>query len=193
LLIYSFFAIIKHKIDKEGIMAVECPVCKHDDQVVKVSSIYSSGFSMTSQGGPVVGVGFAGGKLGVGIGGGSTSGVNVSQMSMRLKPPEKPNKLGWFIIFIICGFISFLIALIFARSNSGFGYIMTFLLPIGIFIFWINSRDRKYKDRMEIYESLVNQWNQLYFCSRDDIVFLPGEEFRRSPEELQSYFNSQLS
>jgi len=169
-------------------MGIECPVCNHDDQIVKVSSIFTSGFNLTSQSGPAIGIGLVGGKLGVGIGGSSSSGVKISQMSLRLKPPEKPTKLGWFIKFIICSAIGSVLSIMFKNS-----FIFGWILPIGFFIFWVINSNKKFNEKMIIYEELIREWDQSYFCVRDDIVFRPGENYQRKPEEMQSYFSSRLS
>jgi hypothetical protein len=163
-----------------------CPKCNHDDQIVKVSSIFSSGFSVTSQSGPGIGVGLYGGKLGIGIGGGGSSGINVSQLSMRLKPPVAPKKMGWFIIALICGAIYLVLLSIFGLNGAG--PITAALISISIFVFWLISVNNKHKEKMESYQSLLNEWNKFYYCGRDDIVFTPDSRYYKTPEEMQRYF-----
>jgi len=157
--------------------------------VIKVSSIFTSGFShTTAQSGPTLGVGLYKGKLGVGIGGGSSSsGISVSELSMRLKPPEKPKGLGCIIPFLVCFGGGFLLTI---AVND---IVIPMILGAIGFIFWMVrlklSRDKK----MEIYDSLMAEWNSMYYCQRDDVVFIPGSVSIKSPESLQSYFNQKLS
>lgn len=53
--------------------------------------------------------------------------------------------------------------------------------------------NKKHGSRMEIYNKLNDEWNSLYYCGRDDLIFLPGKDFCKSPEQLQEYYKEALS
>jgi hypothetical protein len=64
-----------------------------------------------------------------------------------------------------------------------------------------NDLDQRYKKEIEIYNQKVNEnaekqrgfqkainnWNNLYYCYRDDCVFVPGSEKFASSEQFQNY------
>lgn len=164
-------------------MGCECPRCQKDDMVVKVSSIFSSGFSMTSQSGPAAGIGLYGGKIGIGVGGSSSSGINVSQLSLRLKPPSKPKINGCLMTIIIASLVLFLAFLL---REPNILWVVGSVGLIALLFFIQKSHSRK----MEIYNQLSQKWAEYYYCSRDDIVFSCKNKSYMSPESMQSTFES---
>lgn len=175
-------------------MGCECPRCQKDDMVVKVSSIFSSGFSMTSQSGPAAGIGLYGGKIGIGVGGSSSSGINVSQLSLRLKPPSKPKINGCLMTIIVLSLVLFLVFFFMTLpylkdptvTHSTFLWLAASVGLIVLLFFIQKSHSRK----MKIYNELQQNWAEYYYCSRDDVVFMCNDDEFMSPEIMQSYFES---
>lgn len=175
-------------------MGCECPRCQKDDLVVKVSSLFSSGFSMTSQSGPAVGVGLHGGKIGIGLGGTSSEGINVTQLSMRLKPPTEPKANGCLTTIIVLSIVLFLIFFVISLSYLNDPTVthstILWLAAIVGLIFWLIQLRKSHARKMEIYNSLLRNWEEFYYCSRDDVVFRPNDKSAMSPESMQSLFES---
>jgi hypothetical protein len=169
-------------------MSSECPKCHLNDMAIKVSYIFTSGFSHTAtQSGPTLGVGLYKGKIGVGVGGGSSStGISVSELSMRLKPPEKPKGFGCLVPVLVCIIGGFVLA--YAINN-----IIPLIIGVAGLIFWMIKLKQLKDEKERIYDSLMAEWNSMYYCQRDDVVFIPGKSTTKSPESLQSYFSQMLS
>jgi hypothetical protein len=164
---------------------VRCPVCKKDDKVLRITSVVSDGIKVVNQSGPMFGVGLnSDGKLGVGIGGHASSGTSVSAKSTQLLPPTKPKRLGCFVYGAL---ISVGLAMSIDKR-----YAFMIILAIGLCILLFVNNNKKYDERMKVYEALNAQWGKLYYCDRDDLVFQPGTNFVKRAEELQRYYEDSL-
>lgn len=175
-----------------------CPICMKDDQVQRVSALFESGVSFTRSSGPVIGVGLnTDGKLGVGIGGTSKSGISVSALSTKLAPPAQPSKsgclgaLGYFLI--VCGVLLFFVEMMVSfQSSDAFASILIMISCLVGGYFIIRSVKGKNQKQMEEYAHLAALWPKLYFCSRDDVVYDPNSNFSMSSSSLQSYYKEQI-
>lgn len=73
------------------------------------------------------------------------------------------------------------------RLTNLFAYgFLPFFLSVGLFFLWNFSR-RKEKERLQLEQIDINdaykrwqyaksRWDKLYYCGRDDVVFIPGEK-----------------
>ncbi len=173
--------------------SLRCPQCGKDDKMQKVSTIVASQTREISGGSwqTEVYVDKKGKKQ-------SEdhytpySGTEMSVLAQRLSAPGKPDAgsnalavMGAVTLLGIsglCGCIG-----LFASSDKNSGSIVPILIAIvcgliGIVI-WVSSNNSHQErveqvQRVEIprWEKAMVRWNQLYYCFRDDRVFIPSEK-----------------
>ena len=172
-------------------MEIVCPKCNKDDKITKVSSVFTNGVRAESSSGPGIGIGLVGGKIGIGLGGSSSSGISVSQMSMRLRPPDLPKRMGAIKILLISALVyGVLFCLVATLDSSGILGFIAFPLPIIVAIVLFRQDSKSYAEKMDHYSYLKSQWDNLYYCERDDIVFRPGQNNFQTPDQLQTSYGS---
>ena len=77
-----------------------CPECGKDDQIQKLSVIYSSGQSSGTFSGPAGGVAYVDGKWGSISGYSTLTGTSMSELARLLSPPPEPKEgrgLGYWV------------------------------------------------------------------------------------------------
>lgn len=171
-----------------------CPVCKKDDQIQKVSSIYSGGTSEGRMSGPGSTVTYSDGKVGVGSTYFSGNVHSSTGLARKLAPPSKPTQPSYpgkffcgLIILIPFGLMAvwLIIFMIFQGEegdNSGIAFlIFAIIAAVGIFMVSTGSSAKKkqqyeYQGKINQYNSDIEQWNRWYYCHRDDIIFDPTTE-----------------
>ncbi len=182
--------------------ATVCPICKHDDQIKKVSSIVSAGTSIHRFEGNSVDVAGASSNNGVsatGLGVGSMSGVQLSQshLSATLDGPVDPRvaiskkTIVWLAIFVIA-LVRGLVGWKFINAEMGitergvpktlfdfiFGFGVFVLGPlVVVFVVKLLKSIHKRKvglDKYPAYVKALEKWSRLYYCGRDDVVFDPA-------------------
>lgn len=170
----------------------KCPECDKNDQVLKVSSVFENGIHFTKTSGPMFGVGLnSDGKIGLGVGDGSRDGLSVSGLSVKLSPPEKPKKSGC-LLFI--GYSLLISGMIFIPSmENGMSFVVITLILLGLGILILFSIYKQFNKQMKIYNSLVEEWSNLFYCQRDDIVFDNQTGFKINASELQSYYKKSIN
>jgi hypothetical protein len=153
-----------------------CPVCGQIDQVQKVSAI------VADQTQHVSGAGYDG----------SYSGTQVSSLAQKLKAPNKPRSgCEGDIIFMALGGITFLFFGLFSAGNlmshlRSTVDVLMFLVSIGAIVLGlvIMVRGRRTHNQrvaqVEMQEvpkwrHARERWEALYYCYRDDVVYVPGE------------------
>jgi hypothetical protein len=153
-----------------------CPRCGEVDMVMKVSALYEYGFSPqvyqklipTPPGTDWPPFLKAETKL------------VQSELSKKLSPPAKPKyrfSISWgsvliALILLIPGFIFSLFPqwLLFSLLLLAVGTI------IAVWIIWHRPKDRvAHGEAVERWERAIAMWSRLYYCARDDIVFIPGQ------------------
>ena len=179
---------------------ITCPVCGQSDQVAKVSTIYlegiglnrlpdvkkSSNHSMTSSSSTLTGL--------------HITPRNLYLISRQLAPPAGKSAAIRPVHpdIIIVGFsivIPFFLAGIFSAQTK-------FIIPavfvlLGFYSLYFSQRSRmiaRYEEKQaEIkfaakrIENGIQTWMKLYYCRRDDGVFMPGKMELVQTEEMQSY------
>lgn len=159
-----------------------CPKCNKDDQIQKVSSIYSGGTAIADYDT------YAGRR----------TAVSTTNLAKKLSPPPKPKLAdeGWSscsglavfaIAGVILGFIVRAISSVIspATKESAFPFIIGFLIGFFGLILLIKSYSAKQSKKLEpIYKNAVTKWNELYYCYRDDCVFDPSTNESTSSEEM---------
>lgn len=177
------------QISREFVPASEegtnaCPVCHHDDHVEKVSSVVRRGSGLIvlpGMGGPQ---------------------PFVSALAQALSPPDLPSRMTfWGAIanaigsILIGGFILLMIAGI--RSIGVLGVpdgpadvamIATafwFGLLIPLVSFGFAARDEaRARELTPQYARARSRWEEAYYCSRDDVVFMADGGTTAQPERM---------
>lgn len=161
-------------------MAVLCPECKKDDQVQKVSAILSSGtFTSTYQ--VPVSVQTENGPI---YGNVNRQAENSTTLAKKLALPEKPQGMTcgmWLvIIFLLVTIPLGTAATINDWTDSKYPTLMI-IIGLGLFgvllyflIKLIKRGDANTKEKIKIWERQTANWNKVYYCHRDDMVFYPG-------------------
>lgn len=161
-----------------------CPIGAHGDNVFRVSAVYRGGIAGSRKGGIDGSLG-AGFNLGVNL----ASGRSQTKLSATLAPPAKSTILR-FISWQIYAFSVLVDFILLAQIINAFssGHITAvsqiptltrtelyvFVLIALIFVFTLalnvwDARRAKWAVQRQV-------WNQLYYCFRHDVVFLPGGE-----------------
>ena len=148
-----------------------CPECRKADRVQKVSSVYKDGFQ----------TGYYDGW-----------GHSQTKLSESLSPPSQPleSKAWWgtfetvgmganwamALVILLVGLMGVLFtpADILCVPMAALGLGLTLLLVL----VHLYSRPRQMSERLakaQKWERAMNRWERLYYCARDDGVFIPGE------------------
>lgn len=157
-----------------------CPMCGQVDRVEKVSAIVGAGTSSGLYGGHTSSIGLM-------------AGVSQTALSQKLSPPSRPvydspwgtgTKVSIGILIVMAG-----MDIIFtATANppesasqllSSLFFLLLFLVPL---ILIISSKSRtaqrrkaQYDAAIPIYTAAYKKWNELYYCGRNDVVFILGQ------------------
>lgn len=194
-------------------MDTKCPVCKELDTVQKVSSVVSSGKATANISGPFGALSY---NDGVGIIGGYTfsKGNIISQIAKELSLPEHPseerkiNVMQWKTLMIIFGVPGAFVGGTLVLWSFGFLFlegkplISLFFLAFGgillsAFLKGIRKLERvesgtdsDYEARKQIWKAVEKIWNQLYYCSRDDVIFDPENGQFCKPDGIEQFLHS---
>lgn len=180
---------------------IACPKCGRADAVRKVTSIVSDGTVLTDMSGLGFVPSERGGEL-VGILGSSTSRSVLVERLSPPRDPAKPSGYSWVGLFLFTrlGLALFTVAIMLATVACSFPLLIPiyredpFLIFIPITIFaivvvlllrWIvtslrrdggTTREKRsdFPLRYQKWEHANERWQQLYYCYRDDGVFLPA-------------------
>jgi len=193
-----------------------CPKCGQVDQIQKLTAIVSAGTHRTV--GTIATYGrtnvynrdfeYTGNAYSS-----SSTQVNTvarTELTQKLSPPQRPNQpikpsddVG--TIEIVIGLIiSTLILCVIAFSIDSWLWmgVSCIAVPavIGVLIGWLTlpksqEREERYqlmmKEYLEIlpqWEKMHKQWEQMYYCYRDDVVFIPGRETYAKPDDIEKLY-----
>jgi hypothetical protein len=167
---------------------IECPVCKNSDQVQKVSSIYSEGISTGATTSQMPNILDKNWNPWI-----RTKNVPVqSTISKRLSPPQEPNKAAIrkkftppAMVYIAVGILLLICYLAWTYKQ----YLSTFIIITTILAaVWVSIIETKannvYAEEYNLYQLDLAKWNEAYYCSQDDIVFLPQTGKYDKPENI---------
>lgn len=180
-----------------------CPLCHSIDAVTKVSSIVNSGTTTS------VGQFGAYGAGQFGTYGARGTGVTVSttKLAFLLTPPSLPrfHIIGTgdedngcmvsLVIFIGLGLAFFGSMFLLSGNDTFLPGLLFFLVGLGLVLypiigFIVVARIRR-KERPH-WQQAMEIWARLYYCARNDIVFLPGfpPECAVSPSQMDELLYS---
>lgn len=138
---------------------LNCPSCS-SEATQKLSLVYEGGYSDINTTSSSVGLGLAGGRLGVGAGKTRTTGVSQTAASQKAAPPAKKAYVKP-LLWIFGGFI---LASVFVPKAT----ILWNLLWIGGSIAWIVHA---YRYNAGIWPNLKSIWDRSFVCNRCSHTF----------------------
>ncbi len=175
-----------------------CPKCQRNDMVQKVSAIYHGGFSEVVTSGPTAGMGMSGGKFVPVVGYGTQRGYSQTSLSQRLAPPARPSNISgiWYIMPFLFNLIlpfapvkdkRYVVPLVvmylsfcgMGNQNAGqavlFLFVMLGALVASLIMYYQSlSKGRALSAQEEgVWSKEIDEWNRLYYCFRDDYIFVP--------------------
>jgi hypothetical protein len=190
--VYTYLVKSIGKERSRNMADIRCPQCHQIDQVQKVSALVDAGTAR-----------------------GFTSRTSISSrtdLSADLRPPgynpyDEEDSPLWEWGFIVFGFligyglviVGIVFLVITAQLGRGFNFFDLGLIIVGVIIAWythLQLRDMKKKPRRVrikgaatfIHEKRLERWDQLYYCFRDDGVFLPDGKSPFIPRsEMQNF------
>jgi hypothetical protein len=181
-------------VDKE----ILCPQCGLGDQVEKVSTIYLVGIGLNrhDRGADKI-------RRDIPFRLSQLSKNELQQLSRRLKPPSSGKQVFTRLVhpdlylFVFGLIIPFFLYGIWTSQGVVFWPVTGFLGLLLSLYLWrrkaIMARfERQQAERRAASqrgERAVGQWMALYYCARDDGVFLPGEADLTPVEGMAAYFN----
>lgn len=181
---------------------VQCPRCGQSDAIAKVTAIVADGTNLAETG--TLGMPLlANDSSLLGFWGTSTSRSTLASQLAPPAKPSKPIGYGWAIILLIARSTLAVIVLLMTSAVAAltFPFLVTVyrqnpvlaLIPVvGIIIGsllllrWIvvslirdvgkaNNQSSAYAVEIEAWQRAMSRWKALYYCSRDDGVFLPSQ------------------
>lgn len=199
-------AIAKEVTIKED-SELACPRCHKSDKVEKISSIIAHQTNK-SQGYIPVSHTYSdsNGHIHTNTyneGFSSTTTSNLAtHLAFRIKPPIEPkkeNNIMWYIVIIMVLFYSIGgISTMFSggsQEEPGMCIISPFFI---LFCLWMVKRNRRknetlgsrreeYHRDLERFAMYKKRWSKVFYCYRDDSVFIPGEDGYSSVEALEEF------
>ncbi len=191
-----------------------CPLCRQNDQVMKVSAIVSSQVQQTNGSTKIstLATDYRG-KIYSSIETVPIQATQVSRLAQLLRFPDPPANpynseyvpfwhfIGyWFIAFMLT-FLLFAIIFGSTENSRVLGLSISSLIMLGITAMLIrqyirnNATRRKFEEferhlKNVLYPKMgkaYKRWNEAYYCSRDDQVFIDGEKIYIDPERFTAW------
>ncbi len=177
-----------------------CPICEQIDTVQKVSSLVRSSTAKIDLSGRSTNFGAAGGRVAVMRGYSQLSGHQQTRLGALLAPPPYPRyRSNWMLAGIglaIASLLAFFPFLVYSASNVKdpsawsslvVGGVIAATVLIAKFVFDATQR-KAATARVPHWEKAMSTWQQLYYCHRDDQVFIPGTNRFASSDQIRKLF-----
>jgi hypothetical protein len=147
---------------------LKCPKCRQIDMVQKVSTLYDGGISKAQYQ--------------------AREAVIQTAISKKLAPPSKPTPPSnddWRLAFFVGAiglFALFVITPAIVNPNERSQGLMVSLGIVGFAVLLVilavtttGKAKRQFESDISKWYRAMKIWNELYYCARDDVVFIPGE------------------
>lgn len=170
----------------EAEVGPRCPQCRRMDAIQKVSAIVQGGVSTTN-----VNYESSHGLYKVST---TATGESRTILAQRLAPPPKPEGestpdmyLAAFGILVLTGLVFWI------TSSAGIGpacisaFIVFMLLAIPGAIWEQGKAKARLNAKLPTWEQAIKNWNRLYYCARDDIVFDPENNSFASSSQAPTF------
>lgn len=159
---------------------IQCPQCGQSDQVEKVSTIYLYGIGLSQS--PTDSPRPANFKFD------SFSKADLRALSRRLKPPASGKRaptrpLHPDLVVLTFSLVTpiFLYGIYTSQKTSFLPVLAFLILLLGLYAWRRNSIVARFEKQQAArqaaqarVEQAIGRWMKLYYCARDDGVFLPG-------------------
>ena len=183
---------------------VTCPKCGQADAVRKVSALVADGTWTSESAGLGLGISRNSPEL-MAVAGSSISRSELAANLAPPRKPARPHGHGWTVTyglgrFALVAFVGFLLICgvlisfpLFINTYSQTPLLI--LIPIAVVICYIvaafwwlvrsslhdvqdrNTEQVGYAGKLKAWQRRVSQWNDLYYCARDDGVFTLKQRF----------------
>jgi hypothetical protein len=173
--------------NKPASSSITCPVCGLSDQVAKVSTIYMSGIADKRS--PEIGQAT------------KIPPQKLRSLSRQLAPPSsgksspvRPVHPDTMLIVFSCVLPFFLYGIIKQQPVMLIPVVLVLAVLYGLYFFKRNAviaRFERQQDNQRLaqarIERAIKTWMKLYYCDRDEGVFLPGQVELVLPEQMMGY------
>lgn len=194
-----------------------CPKCGRADAIRKVTSIVREGITHTDS--TRLGMSISGDNTQFSTGiGNAVSRTGLASILASPKKPVQPSQDGWSGIFpkfhwncagsilglMICGAVgSFPLLFTTYRENPLLIFVPVIIILCAAAIMirwaWLSSRretrklreaEAQYPLQVEAWKHALERWEQLYYCQRDDGVFIPAQTQLIPVNQMQAFLYS---
>lgn len=162
-----------------------CPRCHLDDRVLRIGHVIDAGTS-TTEAKSSTGILSTGG---VGVARTTTTGRTKTALARRFDAPPQPKGGGrWALaIWVIVMFGGYFVFASHGKPDSDWPFYGTFaaatIVAIGFAVAWtIRSAPA-----VQAWQSGVRELRSGYYCSRDDVAFLPSDSRAWDPESFTRF------
>ena len=181
---------------------VICPKCGRADAVRKVSNLVAEGTRTGEIVGIGLGIGDRSLDLMPFVGSSTSRSLLAAKLSPPTQP-VKPHGYGWtaaliffrlglalFVAFILIGLILLSFPLLINTYSQNRTLVLIPLTIIGLYVmatlWWIilsarrdvriaHEKRESYESRLKAWRRAKERWGELYYCARDDEVFIPKQ------------------
>ena len=184
---------------------MNCPKCQRVDSVAKVSAIVQGGTHHIDGEIPMPTT-YDSDGWSTGTSYKSYHATQQSALASRLTPPEKPIKAHSGLLNLApAPFIPFIFVVIMTPqliTAPKVELVQIFWFCLGVIIYalflfgvwrvciWIDKPFKaKHAENIAAWEYSISRWRELYYCSRDDCLFIPGERGMYNISDLYSAIN----
>ena len=185
-------------------MSNKCPICQKDDQLIKASAIVQGGTHNISGQVPVSRTYQDSNGLQERTSYESYHATQQSSLAQKLTPPKKPSSPSKPPIFpLIAVGIWTLLMLGQAISSILEGYSILYsvlmflgigLIPLALAYFAYQKNLSNFPKQLasanseiQKWEHAMNRWNRLYYCYRDDCIFVIDSTSYSEPSKMKEY------
>lgn len=161
-----------------------CPECHKDDRVIRISGLLDSASTKTTGRAVTGGAGIGTGGLGVGVGVTGFEADSVTKLVHRFAPPPLRKGMGCGIAATAVGAIlamTLVIESVFGDTNNVAWYVLAVGIVVGAILLYRRINASRTQEAATWYDCL-QEMRSGYYCSRDDVAFMPGEDEADSPE-----------
>jgi len=140
----------------------KCTTCS-SGEIQRLSMVYEGGTSKvdTTTRGSSSGIGFAGGRVGVGssVNSSRTRGTQMTELAKKAAPPSKKLAFMWIGIGLVA-------AIVVALFAGGFGIMTLLILGGSGYLAWLG-----FQHNANVYPGLKDAWTKSWLCHRCGAIF----------------------
>lgn len=182
---------------------VECPKCRKDDAVMKVTSLIERDETIIQGYLPIAKTyQEPGGGIKTNTEWSHFAGIKSSDLAKKLLPPREPARRDTNyrddVVFKILGVLLILSGAIPGIAISANTHKYGFLVCGAVFVIlgvvsWFIGKAMQRKGNAvlapekRLWKYKIQRWNELYYCSRDGSIYIPGSNTAGTVSNMQEY------